>query len=112
MESAWRSERRPNSTFHGGIAPTGGDGYDFMAACLATGASSRVRWLAYEIGWRNDGDRAVLIYCEGDIGIELVDSLDAYFALLERTTRKMAASDDDAANLLDLLRAYRFAPSR
>jgi hypothetical protein len=53
-----------------------------------------------------------MTYCEGDVGIELVDSLDADFDLLERTTPEITASDDDAANLLERLRAYRSVPRR
>jgi len=101
MESAWRNERRPTSSFHAGFAPSGGDGYSFMAALPRD-------WVAvpdwgewpYLIGWRHDPDRSVLIYCEGDLSVEVADDLTSYIELLRLTTEEMAASAEDGSAFL------------
>jgi hypothetical protein len=101
MESAWRSERRPTSTFHAGFAIGGGDGYDLIAK-LPGSWQVVPEWgdWPYLIGWRHQQDRAVLIYCEGDLSVEVADDERAYLDLLERTTRDLAEDPDDRARLL------------
>jgi hypothetical protein len=42
----------------------------------------------------------VLIYCEGDLSVEVADDERAYLDLLERTTRDLAEDPDDRARLL------------
>ena len=93
MESAWRSERRPDSSFHAGFAAHGGDGYDFMAK-LPPSWQAVPEWgdWPYLIGWRNDLDRAVMTYCEGDLSVEVADDRDGYLRLLRRTTNELAGS--------------------
>lgn len=101
MESAWRSERRTDTSFHAGFAPPGGDGYSFIAALPRT-------WIAvpqwgdwpYLIGARHDRDRAVLTYCEGDLSVEVADDHDSYVRLLRRTTEQLAATPEDGASFL------------
>jgi hypothetical protein len=100
MESAWRNKRRPTSTFHAGFTG-GGDGYDLMAK-LPRSWQVIPQWgdWPYLIGWRHNHDRAVLIYCEGDLSVEVADDERAYLDLLERTTRELADDPDDRARLL------------
>jgi hypothetical protein len=101
MESAWRSERRSDSSFHAGFAPPGGDGYDVLAA-LPASWQLVPEWgdWPYLIGWRHNRDRAVMTYCEGDLSVEVADDHDAYLDLLRRTTADMPASEQDAARFL------------
>ncbi len=99
MASAWRSERRPDSHYHAGsAAASGGDGYDLMAAL--PGCWQPVpEWgdWPYLVGWRNDHERAVLTYCEGDLSVEVADTPDAYLRLLHRTSQQIPATPDDGA---------------
>lgn len=101
MESAWRSERRPDSIFHAGFAAHGGDGYGFMAA-LPPSWQPVPEWgdWPYLIGWRNDRDQAVMTYCESDVSVEVADHRDGYLRLLRRTTNELAASRADADEFL------------
>ena len=101
MESAWRSERRPTSTFEAGFAPLGCDGYSFMSH-LPRPWQVVPEWgdWPYQIGWRHNPDRAVLVYCEGDISVETADDLESYVDLLRRTTKEMPASHEDGAAFL------------
>jgi hypothetical protein len=101
MESAWRSERRRTSTFHAGFAIGGGDGYDFIAK-LPGSWQVIPEWgdWPYLIGWHHQQERAVLIYCEGDLSVEVADDERAYLDLLERTTHELAEDPDDRARLL------------
>jgi hypothetical protein len=105
MESAWRNKRRPTSTFHAGFAG-GGDGYDLMAK-LPRSWQPVPQWgdWPYLIGWRHNHDRAVLIYCEGDLSVEVAHDQPAYLDLLDRTTRELADDPDDRAQLLRSLAA-------
>jgi hypothetical protein len=111
IESARRSERRPDSNFHAGFACHAGEGYDFMAA-LPAGWQPAPEWgdWPYLIGWRHDRDRAVMTYCEGDLSIEIADTVDAYLRLLRRTTEQIAANPEDSVNFLRLLDAAHAEP--
>jgi hypothetical protein len=104
MGSAWCSELRTTSTFHAGFAYGIDDGYSLMGN-LPTSWKAEPHWAdwPYEIGWRHDRDRAVLIYCEGDLSIEIADSHDAYLELLRRTNTEMALSTEDEQAFLDWL---------
>ena len=107
MQSAWRSERRPDSHFHAGSASaSGGDGYDFMAA-LPANWQPVPEWgdWPYLIGWRNDPERAILTYCEGDLSVEVADTPDAYLRLLRRASEQMPASPADGAAFIGRLDA-------
>ena len=55
MQSAWRSERRPTSTFHAGFAVGRGDGYDLIAKLPRTWqvVPEWGDW-PYLIGWRHE----------------------------------------------------------
>ena len=100
-QSAWRSERRPMSTFHAGFAIGGGDGYDLIAK-LPGSWQVIPEWgdWPYLIGWHHHQDRAVLVYCEGDLSVEIADDERAYHDLLKRTARDLAEDPDDRARLL------------
>ncbi len=114
MQSAWRSERRPDSHFHAGsAAASGGDGYDFMAA-LPASWQPVPEWgdWPYLIGWRNDPERAVLTYCEGDISVEVADDRLSYLNLLARTTRQLTPAYEDRDPLSPCIAACPSPPLR
>jgi hypothetical protein len=112
MASAWRSEQREHSTFHAGFA-YGFDGYGLMAALPSTW-QAEPHWgdWPYYVGWRHDQDRAVLIYCEGDLSIEIADSQEAYLELLRRTNHAMTSTSEDERAFLDWLEAHLANPER
>lgn len=45
------------------------------------------------IFWRNDLERAILSYCEGDLGVEVFDADEPYQRALERLRRDQASED-------------------
>ena len=111
MESAWRNERRSDSSVHAGFAAHGGDGYDFMAT-LPRSWRIVPEWgdWPYLIAWRNDRDHAVVTYCEGDLSVEVADSSSSYHQLLACTTRELTLEPEDCERYLALLAARGSSP--
>jgi len=101
--SAWRRERRRHSHFHAGFFR--GGGYLLMELVAGgrweiTGQAATPFRVMPEVGdwplvifWRNDRERAVLRYCEGDLGVEVFDSDERYRAELERLRREHASAE-------------------
>ena len=104
MASAWRTERRQDSSLYAGFAYGFDDGYSLMAA-LPAAWKAEPHWgdWPYQIGWRHDRDLAVLIYCEGDLAIEIADDQAAYAELLRRTNAELALSSEDERDFVDWL---------
>jgi hypothetical protein len=107
MASAWRSEQRERSFYNAGFAHGFDTGYDLVAVLPGTWRIEP-HWgeWPYYIGWRHDRDLAVLIYCEGDLSVEIAEDRAAYLELLRRTNAELAMSTEDEQAFLDRLASW------
>ena len=89
---AWRSERRGEHTFHAGFVPRG-DGHELVAATGAWEDGGHIRLLPdggefpYSFSLADDLGLAMIDYCEGDIGVRVFDSVEAYVRALDLYAR-------------------------
>lgn len=97
--SAWTTERRDDHMFHAGfVGFLIADGYEFVAALGAWAPHNPIRLLPdggdwpYSFALAADGERAMIEYCEGDIGVRVYDTVRAYREALERYERGEEAS--------------------
>ncbi len=90
--SAWRSERRADHTFHAGFVLVG-DGYEFVGVLGAWENGGHIRLLPdggqfpYSFSLADDLGRSIIDYCEGDIGVRVLDELEAYVRALDIYSR-------------------------
>jgi hypothetical protein len=88
---AWTSGRRDGYTFHAGFVIA--DGYEFVAALGAWAPHNPIRLLPdggdwpYSFALAADGERAMVEYCEGDIGVRVYDRIADYRRALEDYAR-------------------------
>jgi hypothetical protein len=89
--SSWTTECRADHMFHAGFVIA--DGYEFVAALGGWTPHSPIRLLPdggewpYSFALAADGGRAMIEYCEGDIGVRVYDTERAYREALDKYAR-------------------------
>ncbi|HVX32580.1 MAG TPA: hypothetical protein VHA80_05505 [Solirubrobacterales bacterium] len=84
---AWRSGRRADHSFHAGFVL--GDGYELVAALGAWTPGGHIRLLPdggewpYSFSLADDVGRAMIDYCEGDLGVRVFDEPEGYVRALD-----------------------------
>jgi hypothetical protein len=85
---AWRTGRRADHTFHAGFLPLG-DGHELVAALGAWTEGGHIRLLPdggefpYSFSLADDLGRAMIDYCEGDLGVRVFDEPEGYVRALD-----------------------------
>ncbi len=80
---AWKSERKDDHMFHAGIVPSI-DGPEFVAAVGGFAPGNPIRLLPQGGDWpyvfalASDAEQAMILYCEGDIGVRVYDTARAF----------------------------------
>lgn len=88
---AWETRRKLGHMFHAGFVMC--DGYEFVALLDAWRPRTPIRLLPdggdwpYSFALGSDAERAMIEYCEGDIGVRVYDTIRAYRDALEKYAR-------------------------
>ena len=86
--SSWTTERKDDHMFHAGFVPSM-DGPEFVAAVDGWAPRNPIRLLPeggewpYSFALASDAERAMILYCEGDIGVRVYDTTSAYRRALD-----------------------------